>query len=245
MPARTVALLIALSGLGVSSAPAAPLRIAAAANLRGTLDRIAEQFEVEERPAGGISITYGSTGKLYAQIVHGAPFDLFFAADVEHARRLDEAGLAVPGSRTTYALGRLAAWGLDGAAPEERLASGELDHLALASPRVAPYGRAARQVLEARGFWPTVESRVVWGEDVGKVFHFVRSGAADLGFVPLSLVTGSELGGVTWIVPLELHDPIEQQAVQLGESDAARAFLDFVHRDAARETLAARGYALP
>ena len=230
---------------------AATLRIAAAANLRGTLDQIVTQYAATGSADGiEVSITHGSTGKLYAQIVHGAPFDLFFGADVEHARRLEEEGLAVTGSRFTYALGRLALWSRESKVSESTVSESllrdlQFSHLAIASPRVAPYGRAAREVLESTGLWPEIEAKAVYGEDVGKVFHFAQSGAAEVGFVPLSLVRRSTVQGGTWIVPEGMYAPIEQQAVQLRESATASDFLDFVRGDHARATFETRGYALP
>jgi len=224
---------------------AAPLRIGAAANLRGTLDRIVEQFERENGgSAEGISITFGSSGKLYAQIVHGAPFDLFFSADAKHAVRLEQEGLALAESRFTYALGQLVLWSAD-SAPERRLTSGDFEHLAIASPRVAPYGRAAREVLEAKGLWSTLESRLVYGEDIGKTFHFVENGAAELGFVPLSLVRRAPGRGESWLIPQTLYSPLEQQAVQLTRHEDASHFLEFVRGEVARATLETQGYAMP
>lgn len=230
-----------------ATSSAAEVRVASAANLRGTLDRILQEYETARGVDDEISITFGSTGKLYAQIVHGAPFDLFFGADVEHARRLEEERLAISGSRFTYALGRLALWSREplAGALHDRLLALDFDHLAIASPRVAPYGRAAREVLEATGLWDRVEPRLVYGEDVGQTFHFVETGAAELGFVPLALVLRSTLEGANWIVPAHLHAPIEQQAVRLTDAPAAHSFLEFIRGDHARSIFSEQGFEPP
>jgi len=244
--------------LAGSSLSSAEIRIGAAANLRGTLDALVEEYNREAPNGEGISITFGSTAKLYAQIVHGAPFDLFFSADTEHAEKLERAGLSVAGSRFTYAKGRLALWQPSRAESSTSSALTEpsdpfaeatdraaFRHLAIANPRLAPYGRAAREFLEARALWREFEPRLVYGEDVGKTFHFVQSGAAEWGFVPLSLVRQSKEPGRTWIVPIDLYSPIEQQATLLQDSVAAKAFLDFTQTAEARALFRERGYALP
>jgi len=237
-----VAALVAAAGHGTAAAD--EITIAVAANFARPMAALVERFEAET--AHRVRVTAGSTGKHYAQIRNGAPFDAFFAADAERPRRLDEAGLAVPGSRFTYAIGRLALWSrrpgyvdAEGAVLER----GTFRHLALANPSLAPYGAAALDVLRAKGVLDVLEGKLVFGEDVGQAFGFVHSGAAELGFVAYAQLAAEEgAGGSYWLVPAAMHAPIEQQAVLLEDSPAARAFLDFTRSDAAREIIERFGY---
>ncbi len=229
------------------SAPAGAdsgLRIAVAANFAPTLERLAAEFRGEMPVA--ITLVPGSTGKHYAQIRHGAPFDAFFAADAARPERLEREGRIVPGSRFTYALGCLALWSPD---PDRvdaagRVLSGEgFRRLAIANPRLAPYGRAAREVLEGLGLWTGLQPRLVRGENIAQAFQYVASGGAELGFVACSQVIDRE--GSRWLPDPAAHAPIVQQAVLLRDSRAARAFLDFVRGPAARARIRASGYGLP
>ncbi len=231
-----------------SPAWAGTLRVAVASNFSGAMKVLAERFE---RHSGhDVKLLFGSTGKHYAQIRNGAPFDLFFAADVERPRRLEEEGVALPGSRFTYAVGRVILW-----SPEEGMVDGEgrilergsFRHLALANPRLAPYGRAAEQILRRRGVWDALKRKMVRGENVSQAFHFVRSGNAELGFVAYSQVKAPEqpLQGSWWEPSPSLYTPIEQQAVQIRESPVARAFLDFVKGAEARRIIREYGYEVP
>ena len=176
---------------------------------------------------------FGSTGKLYAQIKNGAPFDVFFAADVKRPRLLEEDGLGLPGSRFTYAIGKLVLWSLKAAYVDDRgevIEEGDFRHLALANPRLAPYGMAARQVLQRLDLWDRLAPRMVRGESAGQTYQFVASGSAELGFVARSQVTRPEtpLPGSFWTVPEALHDPIDQQAVQLADRPAVKSFMELV-----------------
>lgn len=221
------------------------ITVAVAANFARPMAVLVQRFETET--GHGVRIATGSTGSHYAQIRSGAPFDAFFAADAERPRRLEEAGMAVPGSRFTYALGRLVLWSpRQGYVDDEGrvLEAGGFRHLAIANPALAPYGAAARDVLMARGLWDSLRSRIVRGQDVGQTFGFVHSGAAELGFVAYAQIVaaGDGIGGSSWLVPASLHAPIEQQAVLLKDSDAARAFLAFVQGGEAREMIERFGY---
>ena len=233
-----------LFAFGLEPAAADEIVVAVAANFAKPMAALVERFEAET--AHRVRITTGSTGKHYAQIRNGAPFDAFFAADAERPRLLEDAGVGVPGSRFTYAIGRLALWSprseyVD--AEGKILEDGGFRHLAIANPSLAPYGAAARDVLAAKGVLDALERKLVFGEDVGQTFGFVHSGAAELGFVAYAqLVADDGVGGSHWLVPAALHAPIEQQALLLVDSPAARAFVEFVTGDAARAIIERFGY---
>ncbi len=244
---RAAALLAALLG---AAAPVAgdEARVAVAANFAPTLEALAPLFT--EATGHRVLASSGSTGKLFAQIEQGAPFDVFLAADAEHPRLLEERGLTVPGSRFRYARGRLVLWSAgvqfagDGPAV---LAGGGFRHLAIANPELAPYGEAAMAVLERLGLAERLRPRLVLGESIAQAFQFVASGAAELGFVAASQLVGVD-GGWCWPVPEDWHAPLDQEAVLLargGGKAAARAFLDFLRGEAAAEVLHGFGYAVP
>jgi molybdate transport system substrate-binding protein len=233
---------------GCDATSTADLNVAVASNFAPTLEVIAARFE--DRTGLTVTLSPGSTGKHYAQIVHGAPFDLFLAADADRPQRLEAEGLAVSGSRFTYAIGQLVLWSPDPDVVDELgavLATGEFRYLALANPDLAPYGSAAREVLAALGLWSALESRMVRGENVTQAFQFVRSGNAQLGFVALSQLRqgGSEFGGSRWRIPRALYRPIDQQAVLLRESSAGRAFLAFMRSEEALQLITEYGYLRP
>lgn len=236
---------IAAACLGLDTVRADEITVAVAANFARPMAALVERFEAET--GHRVRVATGSTGGHYAQILGGAPFDVFFAADAERPRRLEEAGAAVPGSRFTYARGRLALWSRrDGYVDAEGrvLETADFRRLAIAHPELAPYGAAARDVLEALGLWEALDRRIVRGQDVGQVFGFVRSGAAELGFVAYAqlVAAGDELGGSSWRVPTSLHRPIEQQAVLLRDSPAARALLEFMRRGDVQRMIESFGY---
>ncbi len=224
------------------------VQAAVAANFAEPMRAIAAAFEAET--GHRVLLSVSSTGKHYAQIRHGAPFDLFLAADAARPARLEAQGLAIPGTRYTYAIGRLVLWSpvadlVDGAG--KVLEMGDFAHLAIAHPRLAPYGAAARQVLEARGVWDTLAARLVRGESVGQAYQFVVTGNAELGFLALSQLVGpgKAPSGSWWVVPATLYDPIEQQVVLLRDTPAARALWTFLKGTAARRIISGYGYAVP
>jgi len=229
------------------SATGSPLHVAVAANFLPTARAIATAWA---RSAGAPTprLSAGSTGALYAQIRHGAPYHVFLAADAARPARLEAEGLAVPGTRFTYALGRLVLWAprLRGAAPEAALRTGAIRRLALASPRTAPYGAAARAVLAGMGLWPW-PGRLVVAAHVGQVPALVRQGGAEAGFV--AAAQARRLPGPRWEVPAGHHPPLHQQAVLLRRGAAradARAFLAWLRASAtARRRIRAAGYGLP
>jgi molybdate transport system substrate-binding protein len=237
---------LALALPGPSRADA--IRVATASNFRNAMVALAQEFE----QASGHRVVpiYGSTGKLYAQIINGAPFDAFFAADTRRPERLVQDGLAVPGSRFTYARGRLVLWSPKAAYVDDQgrvLVQGNFQRLAIANPELAPYGAAARDVLESLGLWQLLSQRLVQGENIGQTFLFVRSGNAELGFVAWpQLVSGAQrVEGSLWLVPENLYHPVEQQAVALTDTDATRTFLSFVRSKEAAGIIQSFGYATP
>ncbi|MDX1344918.1 MAG: molybdate ABC transporter substrate-binding protein, partial [Sedimenticolaceae bacterium] len=209
---------------------------------------LAERFE--ELSGHSVVLLPGSTGKHYAQIMQGAPFDALFAADAESPDLLEANGRIIPGSRFSYAIGRLVLWSPDPGLVNGDgilLESGAFRRLAIANPRLAPYGMAAQQVLEARDLWQPLQPKLVRGENIAQAFQFVASGNAELGFVALSqlIQTGNHGKGSSWQVPEQLHTPIEQQAVLLSDSIAALELMTFMKSDAAHAIIRGFGYGIP
>jgi molybdate transport system substrate-binding protein len=199
-----------------------------------------------------IAISVGSTGKFYAQISNGAPFDVFLSADDETPVRMEREKLAVAGSRFTYAIGKLALWSATAGVVDsngEVLRKGAFKRLAIANPKLAPYGAAAQQAMEKLGVWSAVQGKLVFGENIAQTQQFVASGNADLGFVAFSQIQdGGRAGGSHWLVPQAQYDFIRQDAVLLprgAENPAARAFLDFLRTSTARDLIRTAGYDLP
>jgi molybdate transport system substrate-binding protein len=230
----------AVAALASCASPEEGVRAAVASNFAETHEALAAAFT--DRTGIPVRTSVGSTGQLHAQIVNGAPFDVFLAADSERPRRLEEQGFTVPGSRFTYALGRLALHSttLDSV----RAGGGDLRlpdaTVAMANPRTAPYGAAALEVLEALG--AVGGGRLVQAENLAQVHQFVTTGAVDLGFVGLSQVRAAPPSTV-WIVPDSLHDPIVQHAVLLaGSGPAARSYFEFLRSADARRIIEAAGY---
>ncbi|MBI2381274.1 MAG: molybdate ABC transporter substrate-binding protein [Gammaproteobacteria bacterium] len=241
--------LLALSLLSLPLACRADtLRVAVAANFAAPMKALAADFQ---RASGHrLELSTGATGKFYAQILHGAPFELLLAADSATPEKLEQGGKAVPGTRQTYALGRLALWSakpgyVDG---EGRILEGGIfQHLALANPKLAPYGAAARAVLEKRGLWQGLQAKLVMGENIAQAHQFVLTGNAELGFVALAQIErdGRLTGGSAWVIPEDQHAPLRQDAVLLKDGPAGRAFLAYLRSAAARKLIAGFGYGLP
>jgi molybdate transport system substrate-binding protein len=241
-------LIVALLAWLPCTAFAGEVRVAVATNFAEPMAVLAARFA--EATGDRVVPVFGSTGKHYAQIKHGAPFAAFLAADIERPARLEADGAAVAGSRFTYALGRVVLWSPRAGYVDAHgrvLGDGDYHHLAIANPTLAPYGRAAQEVLQARGLWDTLAGRLVRGEDIGQAFHFVESGNAELGFVAYSQVKrpGHAPQGSLWEVPQRLYRAIEQQAVLLQDDATARAFLTFLRGPEARAIIADYGYGLP
>lgn len=244
-------MLLALAALLLlaGTARAGQVTVAVAANFAEPMETLAPRFEAET--GHEVTLVTGSTGKLYAQIVHGAPFDVLLAADMARPLRLAEEGLADPDSRFTYAVGGLTLWSADPEAIGQdclaALRQRDFRHLAIANPELAPYGEAAREVLTALGLWQAVQAELVRGENIGQTFQLVATGNAELGFVARAQVLSprNQIAGSRWDVPGELHAPIRQDAILLHRAidpGAARAFLAFLRSPEAQAVIEGFGY---
>lgn len=240
-------LLLALTAAGASSAD--EVSVAVAANFTAPMQQIAAQFEKDTGHKAVLA--FGATGKFYAQIVNGAPFELLLAADDETPARLEKEGHGVPGKRYTYAVGKLVLWS---ASPDlvdgkgEVLQKGNFAHLAIANPKTAPYGAAALETMGALGVLASLQPRFVQGENIAQTQRFVLSGAAELGFVALSQVLkDGRIAGSAWIVPEHLHQPILQDAQILArgrDKPAPAALFAYLKGDKARAIIRSFGYEL-
>lgn len=221
------------------------VRVAVASNFANTIQDIAELFERESNHQ--VTLIVGSTGKQYAQIKHGAPFDAFFAADSRRPELLETEGLIQKDSRFTYAVGKVVLWSPDTSKVDDMgniLDSDRFHYLSIANPKLAPYGKAAQQILTKRNLWKKLRGRMVRGENIGQAYQFVNSENADIGFVALSQIKqpGHEIKGSYWQPSQSLYSPIEQQAVLLSNKKAASDFVNFVKSDKAREIIKGYGY---
>jgi molybdate transport system substrate-binding protein len=243
-------LLLALAASAPLAAQAAAVTVAVAANFTAPMKLIAERFT---QATGHVAkLAFGASGAFYAQIRNGAPFEVLLSADDEIPARLVRDGLAAPQTRLTYALGTLALWSRDAARVDGSgavLQRTDFKRLAIANPKLAPYGRAALDTLTRLGVLANVEARFVQGENIAQTYQFVASGNAELGFVALSQISqdGKLASGSAWIVPAALHAPIRQDAVLLAagkDNPAAAALLAYLSSDAARAIIRAYGYRL-
>lgn len=240
---------LAFVGLAIGGpAFAADTPVAVAANFTEPAKEIAAAFE---RATGHhATLSFGSSGAFYTQIAHGAPFELFLSADADRPAQAEKDGFAVPGSRFTYAVGRLVLYSAKAGLVDGQgrvLRTGSFAKLAIADPAAAPYGLAAVQTLDKLGLSAALAPRLVKGSSITQAYQFVATGAAELGFVALSQVVAVP-GGSRWVVPEKLHQPIEQQAVLLktgAANPAAQAFLRFLHGREGTAIIRRFGYALP
>lgn len=228
---------------------AAQATVAVAANFAEVAQHLKTDFE--KQTGDQVSISVGSTGALYAQIQHGAPFDIMLSADQRRPRLLEQEGNAVPGSRFTYAIGQLTLWSpkagvvaKDGATT---LAKGDFQRLAIANPKLAPYGAAAVQTLRSLHLYDKVAPRIVTGANIGQTFAMVYTKNAELGLVALSYVLSSRntQPGSRWDVPQKLYTPIRQDAILTmhgKDNPAARKFLAFIRKPAALAVIRSFGY---
>jgi len=227
------------------------INVAVASNFAATMKRLVAEFE--KSSGHKVRLSFGSSGKFYAQIRHGAPFQLFFSADQETAKALENDQLAVADSCVTYAIGALALWSTaPGFVDPElrRLKSGQFRKLALANPRFAPYGRAALEVLANMQLTEATRRKWVQGENIAQTYQFVHTGNADMGFIARSQLMDNtrDNSGSSWVVPGELHSPIKQDVVLLrrGQSSAAaRGLLTFVQSPKAKKIIHSYGYRTP
>ncbi|PKG99287.1 molybdate ABC transporter substrate-binding protein [Paraglaciecola sp. MB-3u-78] len=224
------------------------VHVAVAANFSNTMKSLVKEFE--KTSDYQIALSFGSSGKFYAQIKQGAPYELFFSADQAKPDALEKDGLVIANSRFTYAIGRLALWS---ARPdfvnkiETKLKQGAFNKLALANPKLAPYGAAALEVLTSLALIDTTQSNWVMGENIAQTYQFVSSGNADLGFIALSQLLGKNTlqQGSYWLVPNIMHHPIKQDVVLLRsakKNQGAKAFLDFMQTNRAQHIIAEYGY---
>lgn len=245
---KRTALLLSL--LFSAAAQADEVSVAVAANFTAPMQKIAADFEKDTGHKALLS--FGATGKFYAQIKAGAPFEVLLTADEETPLKLEKEGAAVAGSHFTYAIGRLVLWSAKPGYVDDKgdvLKNGDFAHLSLASPKTAPYGAAGLDVMKKLGVLEAVQPKIVQGENIGQAYQFVASGNAELGFVALSQVwkDGKLTGGSAWIVPANLHEPIRQDAVLLEKGEghaAAEALVKYLKGDKARAVIKSYGYEL-
>jgi molybdate transport system substrate-binding protein len=252
---RQLAFFLALAALLLS--PPAPraqsLRIAAASDLQFAMDELASRYQQQTEKK--LTVIYGSSGNFYAQIQNGAPFDLFFSADLLYAQKLIDIHLAEPDSFFVYARGQLALWAPAGAhlnlsqSGFAVLRDPRVQKIAIANPDHAPYGRAAVAALQRAGVYEQIKSKLVFGENISQAAQFAQSGSAQVGILALSLVLSPNMqSGDRWLIPADLFPTLDQAAVLLTVSpnkNEARAFLEFIKSDTAREVLSRHGFTLP
>lgn len=244
----TLLLLTCSIPLIATATEAAEINVAVAANFTAPMKQIAEDFE--KATGHKVVLSFGSSGKFYAQIKNGAPFQLFLSADDEKPAQLEKDGMTVPGSRFTYAVGTLVLWSAkpDFVDPKGTvLAKGNFSKLAIANPKLAPYGAAAIETLTKLGMLDRIQTKFVQGENIAQTYQFIATGNAELGFVALSQVMkdGKIAGGSSWIVPANLHTPIRQDAVLLANgkgNPAAEALAAYVKSERVKALIRTYGY---
>jgi molybdate transport system substrate-binding protein len=248
---RFLTLLAAL--LTFRAAHGQEIRVAAAADLKFALDELAAQYE--KRTERKVDISYGSSGNFFAQIQNGAPFDIFFSADIEYPRKLEATRRTEPGTLYEYAVGRIVIWMPRDARADlaklgwKALLDPSVEKLAIANPEHAPYGRAAVSALRNAGIYEQVRAKLVYGENIAQAAQFVASGNAQAGILALSLAVSPPMNeGKRWEIPANMHAPIEQAAVILKsakDKEGARDFLAFLKSGAGRRILESYGFILP
>ena len=255
--ARIICLLTSVALIGKVFFPQAyaePLSVAVASNFTLPMKVLAKEFE--KQSGHKLRVSFGSSGKFYAQIKHGAPFQVFLSADQAKPSALEKEGWGVSGSRFTYATGRLALWSSKENFIDEQLStlkSGQFNKLALANPKLAPYGMAAVQVLDNLKLTQASQHKWVKGENIAQTYQFVSTGNSDLGFVALSQIinldktlnTNNIKHGSAWIIPSDLHQAIHQDAILLKrgkDSQAAQQFITFIKTPKAKNMINHYGY---
>lgn len=246
-----IATILVLCGLMSSPVWAGEVSVAVASNFAAPMERLAPLFQKESGHT--LRVSLGASGKLYAQIKSKAPFDVFLSADEEMPKNLMQEGLAVGGTRFVYATGRLVLWSVQPDFVDEKgavLNKGNFNMLAIANPRFSPYGVAAKETLTKLIMWNSIQEKLAKGENVTQTYQLAATEKADLAFIALSQVMrdGKVTAGSWWLVPPEMHKPIQQSAVLLsGAKDpaAAKAFLAFLKSEKARAVMRGFGYELP
>ena len=250
---KALTLIVVCQFFFLNEAIADEIKIAVASNFYPTMKELVTHFESispNSDTTNNIVLISGSSGKHYAQILNGAPFDLFFSADKLRPNMLEKEDVFNNQSRFTYALGKLALWSpfneyvdSDG----QVLYTDDFRFLAIANPKIAPYGVASKETLTSMNLWQDMEEKLVRGENIAQTFQFAKSGNAKLGFVSysqiLSLNSSSE--GSYWLVPQSMYQPIEQQAILLKDSSLGKDFLSFIKSDEALDIIKRNGYDLP
>jgi molybdate transport system substrate-binding protein len=237
----------------VNLAVAEEMTIAAASNLNFAFREIATEYE--KASGNQVRLTFGSSGNFYAQIQNGAPFDLFFSADLEYPQKLEEAGLTVPGSLYQYAIGRIVLWTghesrIDVTKGIEALREPTVKKVAIANPKHAPYGRAAVAAMEYFKVYDQVKDKLVLGENISQAAQFIESGACDIGIIALSLAVTPAMKskGMYWEIPAGAHLPLEQGVVILKSSkqqESAKEFLAFIKGVQGQEIMRRNGFTQP
>ena len=250
---RIIIALCMLLITGVNGAGAEEITIAAASDLSFAFREIATEYE--KSSGNQVRLTLGSSGNFYAQIQNGAPFDLYFSADIAYPRKLEEAGLTVPGSLYQYAVGRIVLWTgkeshLDLSKGLEILREPTVKKIAIANPKHAPYGRAAVAAMEYFKVYDQVKEKLILGENISQAAQFIESGACDIGIIALSLAIAPAMKskGTYWEVPAEAHPALEQGAVILKSSkqqESAKQFLEFIKGPQGQEIMKRYGFTLP
>ncbi|MGC2233735.1 MAG: molybdate ABC transporter substrate-binding protein, partial [Candidatus Acidiferrum sp.] len=230
---RILSLVLALC-FGAIPTRAQEITVAAAADLKFAMSEVAGQYE--KQTGNKVNVTYGSSGNFFSQLQNGAPFDLFFSADIDYARKLETAGLAEPGTLYRYAIGQIVIWAPADSKVDvtalgwKALLSASVQKIAIANPEHAPYGRAAVAAMQKAGIYDRVKAKLVYGNNISQAAQFVQSGNAQVGIVALSLAVSSAMqDGRRWDIPADMHPPIEQAVIVLKNAKnkaAARSFLD-------------------
>lgn len=248
---RSIAAVLLSTLFIISTSQAGEVRVAVASSFAEPMQRIAEMFK---RDTGHtVTITAGATGKLYARIVAGEPFDVFLAADEDAPKRLTQDGIAVAGSRFVYAEGKLVLWSIQPDLVDAKgavLRNGNFAKLAIANYRFSPYGVAAKQTLEKLAMWNGMQRKLTKGDDAAHAYELAATENADLAFVAISQLrnAGKPATGSSWVVPDDLHAPIRQSAVLLSsakDNAAAQALLDLLKGKKAATVIREFGYELP
>jgi molybdate transport system substrate-binding protein len=237
----------------VGSAAAEELTIAAASDLNFAIKELVAEFE--KLTGHHVKLSLGSSGNFYSQIQNGAPFDLYFSADIGYPKKLEDVGLTVPGSLYRYAVGRIVLWTGNGSRIDvvqglDALREPTIKKIAIANPKHAPYGRAAVAAMEHFKVYEQVKDKLVFGENISQAAQFIESGACDIGIIALSLALAPTMKarGTYWEIPTEAHPPLEQGAVIVKSSthqESAKRFLEFMNGSQGQEIMKRYGFTLP
>ncbi len=244
-------MIVVVSLLLAASAHAEKITVAAAADLKFAMDEIVTEFK-KSSATDEVDVIYGSSGKFNTQMQQGAPFDLFFSADIAFPRELAKAGLAAS-EVMPYAVGRIVLWSASMDASKmtlDSLTDSKIAHIAIANPQHAPYGKRAEEALRSSGLWDKIEPKLVYGENIANTAQFVQTGNAQVGIIALSLAVNPELSakGGYYLIPDKLHAPLEQGFIiskRAEKNVLAKRFADYMSSKAARSVMTKYGFVLP